>query len=77
MSKRVYVRVVHDLIIMFFVVRSNDSFNFPLGLIKYMVIVIVLNPTDKTSKFVFHLQCRLFLTELTKRLNSYSVIALI
>ena len=24
---------------MFFVVRSNDSFNFPLGLIKYIVIV--------------------------------------
>ena len=27
---------------MFFVVRSNDSFNFPLGLIKYIVIVIYL-----------------------------------
>ena len=26
---------------MLFVVRSNDSFNFPLGLIKYIVIVIV------------------------------------
>ena len=25
---------------MFLVVRSNDSFNFPLGLIKYIVIVI-------------------------------------
>ena len=24
---------------MFFVVRSNDRFNFPLGLIKYIVIV--------------------------------------
>ena len=24
---------------MFFVVRSNDSFNFPLGLIKYIAIV--------------------------------------
>ena len=24
---------------MFFVVRSNDGFNFPLGLIKYIVIV--------------------------------------
>ena len=24
---------------MFFVVRSNDSFKFPLGLIKYIVIV--------------------------------------
>ena len=27
---------------MFFVVRSNDSFNFPLGLTKYIVIVLVL-----------------------------------
>ena len=27
---------------MFFVVRSNDSFNFPLGSIKYIVIVIVV-----------------------------------
>jgi len=27
---------------MFFVVRSNDSFNFPLGLIKYIVIVIII-----------------------------------
>ena len=37
------MRVVHDLelLLMFFVVRSNDSFNFPLGLIKYIVIVIV------------------------------------
>ena len=26
---------------MFFVVRPNDSFNFPLGLIKYIVLVIV------------------------------------
>ena len=26
---------------MFFVVRSNDSFNFPLGLIKYIVIVLL------------------------------------
>ena len=25
---------------MLFVVRSDDSFNFPLGLIKYIVIVI-------------------------------------
>ena len=40
MSKSVYVRVVHDLELlrMFFIVRSNDSFNFPLGLIKYIVI---------------------------------------
>ena len=27
---------------MFFVVRSNDSFNFPLGLIKYMVIFVIV-----------------------------------
>ena len=41
MYKSVHVRVVHDLRYMFFVaVRSNDSFNFPLGLIKYVVIVI-------------------------------------
>ena len=42
MSKSVYVRVVHELELlryMFFVARSNDSFNFPLGLIKYIVIV--------------------------------------
>ena len=26
---------------MLFVVRSNDSFNFPLGLIKYTVIVVI------------------------------------
>ena len=25
---------------MFFVVRSNDSFNFPLGLIKYIGIIV-------------------------------------
>ena len=36
----------------FFVVRSNDSFNFPLGLIKYIIIVIVSwvefwHPADK------------------------------
>ena len=28
---------------MFFAVRSNDSFNFPLGLIKYIVIVICVH----------------------------------
>ena len=28
--------------IMFFVVRSNDSFNFPLGLRKYTVILVVV-----------------------------------
>ena len=41
-SKSVYVRVLHDLELlryMFFVVRSNDSFNFPLGWIKYIVTV--------------------------------------
>ena len=27
---------------MFFVARSNDSFNFPLGLIKYIVIVVIV-----------------------------------
>ena len=27
---------------MFFIVQSNDSFNFPLGLIKYIVIVITV-----------------------------------
>ena len=32
---------------MFFVVRSNDSFNFPLGLIKYIVIVIVNSITTE------------------------------
>ena len=34
MSKSVYARVFHDLELlryMFFVVRSSDSFNFPLG----------------------------------------------
>ena len=44
MSKSVYVRAVHDLELLRYVlvVRSNDSFNFPLGLIKYIVIVIVI-----------------------------------
>ena len=31
---------------MFFVVRSNDSFNFPLGLIEYIIIVIVTYPAE-------------------------------
>ena len=35
---------------MFFVVRSNDSFNFPLGLIKYIVIVITDLKTVQVSK---------------------------
>ena len=30
---------------MFFVVWSNDSFNFPLGWIKYIVIVVIVNHT--------------------------------
>ena len=33
---------------MFFVVRSNDSFNFPLGLIKYIVIVIIVIQVPNT-----------------------------
>ena len=42
---------------MFFVVRSNESFNFPLGLIKYIVIVRVLSnilgwPGGNSSKQV-------------------------
>ena len=36
MSKSVYVRVVHDLKLL------NDSFNFPLGLIKYIVIIVTV-----------------------------------
>jgi len=52
--KSVYVRVFHDSELlryvlrcyvmwdMFFVVRSNDSFNFPLGWIKSVVIAIVV-----------------------------------
>ena len=41
MSKRVYVHVVHDLELLryVFIAQSNNSFNFPLGLIKYIVIV--------------------------------------
>ena len=35
---------------MFFVVRSNDRFNFPLGRIKYTVTVIV-NPVFATCRF--------------------------
>ena len=31
---------------MFFVVRSNDSFNFPLGLIKYIIIVVIVIVTS-------------------------------
>ena len=51
MYKSVHVRVVHDLRYMFFVaVLSNDSFNFPLGLIKYIVIVIVIVKWYKSSQ---------------------------
>ena len=41
MSKSVYVRVVYDLELLryVFIVRLNDRFNFPMGLIKYIVIV--------------------------------------
>jgi len=52
MSKSVYV---------FFVVRTNDSFNFPLGWIKYIVIVGTEAskqlPTQDTSqeRFIFYL----------------------
>ena len=41
-SKSVYVRVFNDLELLryiFFSVQSNNSFNFPLGWIKYIVIV--------------------------------------
>ena len=38
MSKSVYVRVIHDLELL----RSNDSFNFPQGLIKSIVIVVIV-----------------------------------
>ena len=39
---------------MFFVVRLNDSFHFSLGLIKYIVIVMTLNPkkADFFSSFL-------------------------
>ena len=46
MSKSVYVRVVHDLEILCSSLcdpERTDSFNFPLGLIKYIVIVVILN----------------------------------
>ena len=40
---------------MFFVVRLKDSFNFPLGLIKYNVIVMTLNlkEADFFSSFLW------------------------
>ena len=37
---------------MFFVVRSNDSFNFPLGWIKYIVVV---NKTGGAALNIFQL----------------------
>ena len=43
---------------MFFVVRSNDSFNFPLEIIKYIVIVVTVCPLcDAIS--VYSLLCPL------------------
>ena len=36
---------------MFFIMRSNDSFNFPLGWMKYIVIVISLTWTIKPQLF--------------------------
>ena len=49
---------------MFFVVRSNDSFNFPLGLIKYIVICPVFAWKRRLSwKFLF-LYCSLHLLNL-------------
>ena len=33
---------------MFFVVQSNDGFNFPLGLIKYIVTVIFETAVEQT-----------------------------
>ena len=43
-SKSVYVRVFHDLKLLRYVlgVRSNDSFNFPLRSMKYIVTFIML-----------------------------------
>ena len=41
---------------MFFVVHSNNSFNFPVGLIKYIVavVIIVINECSRqVSKSVF------------------------
>ena len=50
---------------MFFVVRSNDSFNFPLGLIKYIVIVvIVINVLSCTPTGVSEIN---YLTEVTEQ----------
>ena len=37
-----YYIIIIFRIIMLFVVQSNDSFNFPLELIKYIVIVVVV-----------------------------------
>ena len=36
---------------MFFVVQSNDSFNFPLGWIKYIVIVVNVIVIIVTKKY--------------------------
>ena len=39
---------------MFLVVRSNDSFNFPLGLIKYIVIVVIVTYTRSDAHVHTH-----------------------
>ena len=39
---------------MFFVVLSNDSFNFPLGLIKYIVIVLSLGCPQTSLQDLAH-----------------------
>ena len=56
MSKSVYVRVFHDLELLRYVCSSLcdrmtiDSFNFPLGWIKYIVIVNVIVNTNTSNK---------------------------
>ena len=42
---------------MFFVVRLNDNFNFPLGLIKYIVIVIQLHDAHSKLLYVSAVTC--------------------
>ena len=38
---------------MFFVVQLNDSFNFPLGLIKYIVMALNSKEADFFSSFLW------------------------
>ena len=52
---------------MFFVVRSNDSFNFPLGLIKCIVIVVIV-PHKKNVFFHIHEIARVVLLYTSLRL---------